>query len=76
MATRDDSRRRYITMLAIEPKNGTLTCDIQLSFDRMQSVPVSGSPFRSRTVATDRHSRAQKRVIGGRLATCWRSHSR
>ena len=33
-----DSRRQYITLQAIEPKDGTLTCEIQISFDRMQAV--------------------------------------
>jgi hypothetical protein len=33
-----DSRRQYITLQAIEPKDGTLSCEIQISFDRMQAV--------------------------------------
>jgi len=33
-----DSRRQYITLQAIEPKDGTLSCEIQIAFDRMQAV--------------------------------------
>ena len=33
-----DSRRQYITLQAVEPKDGTLSCEIQISFDRMQAV--------------------------------------
>lgn len=33
-----DSRRKYITLLAVEPKDGTLSCEVLVSFDRMQAV--------------------------------------
>jgi hypothetical protein len=38
MASDLPSRRDYITLLAIEPKDGTLTCQVQVSFERMQAV--------------------------------------
>ncbi len=34
----EDSRRQYLTLLAIEPKDGSLTCEIMVSYDRMQAV--------------------------------------
>jgi hypothetical protein len=34
----EDSRRKYITLLAVEPKDGTLSCEVLVSFDRMQAV--------------------------------------
>ena len=33
-----DSRRKYITLLAVESKDGTLSCEVLISFDRMQAV--------------------------------------
>lgn len=38
MAEPDASRRKYITLQAVEPKDGTLTCEVLISFDRMQTV--------------------------------------
>ena len=38
MASKQPSRRDYITLLAIEPKDGTLSCEIQISFERMRTV--------------------------------------
>lgn len=38
MSRKGDSRREYITLLAIEPRDGSLTCEIQISFERMQTV--------------------------------------
>ena len=38
MAEKEKTRRQYITLLAIEPKDGTLSCEVQISFDRMQVV--------------------------------------
>ncbi|MFI5456537.1 MAG: hypothetical protein ACHRXM_13900 [Isosphaerales bacterium] len=38
MSSQGPSRRDYITLLAVEPKDGTLTCEVQISFDRMQTV--------------------------------------
>ena len=38
MAKDEDLRRQYITLPAIEPKDGTLTCKVQISFNRMQVV--------------------------------------
>jgi hypothetical protein len=38
MSHRGDSRREYITLLAIEPADGTLSCEVQISFERMQAV--------------------------------------
>jgi len=38
MSSHGPSRRDYITLLAIEPKDGTLTCEVQISFERMQAV--------------------------------------
>jgi hypothetical protein len=31
-------RRQHITLLAIEPRDGTLSCEIQISFERIQAV--------------------------------------
>jgi hypothetical protein len=33
-----DERRQYITLQAIEPKDGRLACEVQISFERMQAV--------------------------------------
>jgi hypothetical protein len=38
MPASDDTRRDYLTLLAVEPKDGTTTCEIQISYDRMQAV--------------------------------------
>ena len=38
MAQKGDSRREYITLMAIEPRDGTLSCEIQISYARMQAV--------------------------------------
>jgi len=38
MSSSKPSRRDYITLQAIEPKDGTLTCEVQISFERMQAV--------------------------------------
>src|SRR4051812_39976547 len=38
MSPQRDNRRRYITLMAIEPRDGTLSCEVQISFERMQSV--------------------------------------
>ena len=38
MLPKGPSRRDYITLLAIEPKDGTLTGEVQISFERMQVV--------------------------------------
>src|SRR5262249_38048381 len=38
MATRGESRRQHITLLRIEPRDGSLTCEIKISFERMQAV--------------------------------------
>lgn len=38
MSSQGSSRRDYITLLAIEPKDGTLTCEVQISYERMQAV--------------------------------------
>ena len=38
MSSPGPGRRDYITLLAIEPKDGTLTCEVQISFERMQAV--------------------------------------
>ena len=38
MSSLRPSRRDYITLLGIEPKDGTLTCEVQISFERMQAV--------------------------------------
>jgi hypothetical protein len=38
MATRGESRRQYLTLLAIEPGDGTLSFEVQVSFERMQAV--------------------------------------
>jgi len=38
MSSHGPCRRDYITLLAIEPKDGTLTCEVQISFERMQAV--------------------------------------
>ena len=42
MAARDSSRREYLTLLAVEPKDGTLTCEVLISFDRLQTVARRG----------------------------------
>jgi hypothetical protein len=38
MAKSEESRRAYLTLAAIEPKDGTLTCEVLVSYDRMQAV--------------------------------------
>lgn len=38
MAKENKSRRQYLTLQAIDPKDGTLTAEIMVSFDRMQAV--------------------------------------
>lgn len=38
MSPERDTRREYITLLAVEPKDGTLSCEVLVSFDRMQAV--------------------------------------
>jgi hypothetical protein len=38
MADKEDSRRQYLTLQAIEPKDGTLSCEVLISYDRMQAV--------------------------------------
>jgi hypothetical protein len=38
MATRGESRRQYLILLAIEPRDGTLSFEVQVSFERMQAV--------------------------------------
>ena len=38
MVNEGSSRRKYLTLLAIEPKDGSLTCEILVSYDRMQAV--------------------------------------
>jgi hypothetical protein len=38
MPTKGESRRDYITLQAVEPKDGSLSCEILISFDRMQAV--------------------------------------
>jgi hypothetical protein len=38
MPSNRDSRRQYLDLMAIEPKDGTLTCKIQISFERMHAV--------------------------------------
>src|SRR5690606_16567127 len=38
MAKEERTRRQYLTLMAIEPGDGTLTCEILVSFDRMQAV--------------------------------------
>jgi hypothetical protein len=38
MGAREVPRRDYLTLAAIEPQDGTLTAEILISYDRMQSV--------------------------------------
>ena len=38
MPSKGTSRRDYIMLLAVEPKDGTTTCEVQISFNRMQTV--------------------------------------
>lgn len=38
MSSKGPSRRDYITLSAIDPRDGTLTCEVQISFERMQAV--------------------------------------
>ena len=38
MSSLGPARRDYITLLAIEPKDGTFSCEVQISFERMQAV--------------------------------------
>lgn len=38
MAKEERTRRQYLTLMAIEPRDGSLTCEILVSFDRMQAV--------------------------------------
>jgi hypothetical protein len=38
MEKRDGSRRQYLTLLAIDPADGKLSCEILVSYDRMQAV--------------------------------------
>jgi hypothetical protein len=38
MEHQSEGRRDRITLLAIEPKDRTLTCHVQISFERMQAV--------------------------------------
>jgi len=42
MSSKQPSRRDYITLLAIEPKDGTLSLEVQISFERMQAVGRRG----------------------------------
>jgi hypothetical protein len=42
MSRENGSRRQYLTLLAIEPKDGSLSCEVLVSFDRMQSVARRG----------------------------------
>lgn len=37
MLAKDDSRRQYVTIRAIDPEDGK-TCDVLISYDRMQAV--------------------------------------
>jgi hypothetical protein len=38
MSEKKDSRRQYLVLPAIDPVDGKLTAEIQISFDRMQTV--------------------------------------
>lgn len=38
MPPQGDSRREHATLLAIEPKDGKLTCEVLISYERMQAV--------------------------------------
>lgn len=38
MSSQGPSRRGYLILKAIEPKDGTLTCEVQISFERMHVV--------------------------------------
>lgn len=38
MSSKGPSRRDYLTLQAIEPNDGTLTAEVQISFERMQAV--------------------------------------
>jgi len=42
MSSPEKSRREYITLSAIEPKDGTLTCQILISHERMQAIVRRG----------------------------------
>lgn len=38
MVDKKDSRRQYLTLQALNPEDGQLTAEVQISFDRMQAV--------------------------------------
>lgn len=38
MADSKDSRRQYLTLQALDPLTGQLTAEVQISYDRMQTV--------------------------------------
>jgi hypothetical protein len=38
MAAKGNSRRQYLTLQALNPTDGKLTAEVQISFDRMQTV--------------------------------------
>jgi hypothetical protein len=38
MAARKGSRRDFITLQAIDPRDGSLACEVLISYDRMQAV--------------------------------------
>jgi hypothetical protein len=38
MSLKRDDRRQYIRLKAIEPSDGTLSAEVQISFERMQAV--------------------------------------
>jgi hypothetical protein len=42
MPDSNDSRRDYLTLLAVEPTDGTTTCEILISYDRMRAVARRG----------------------------------
>lgn len=38
MPAKGDDRRQYVILKAVEPRDGTLSCEVQISFERMQAV--------------------------------------
>jgi hypothetical protein len=42
MSKENGSRRDYLTLLAYEPSDGTQSCEVLVSFDRMQAVARRG----------------------------------
>jgi len=38
MSEKNESRRQYLTLQAINPDDGKLTAEVQISYDRMQTV--------------------------------------